>query len=369
MTIPFVPNGVPAPAGTFPMPPGPATFNAQVPQQPVQVIQDQGWRGYPASQLPTAQPVQAPTPQSAAQPPQPQVQGYPQQYQQQPAQYQVGMPVQTQHAQPGTQPGQQFQPAVQPAQAPAGIDPNTILQGPSFPPELQGVTLGQAIQLYGGMRNLVLSLQQRQTQSVAAPQAQPQSTTPAPAPQQQGQPAFDWRNPGPSLAAVIGPMLDQALDRRLAPIAEQSAMQAANATRNAIAQEIGPQRFAQIEAPVMEYLRGASAQDLANPELWRVAVRTALGDQVLRGQQPQAPQGRPAQIPGSQPFVPGTPNPAPPLQSFFTESPQAGGQPVQGVTLTPTQMWFADQMGVPYATYAAYAQGVPPVLPPNGGRV
>ena len=365
MTMPFVsPNGAPAPGGgTFPMPPGQATFNAPVPAQPTQVIQDRGWQGYPVSQLP-------PLPQPQPQAPQPQPQPvFPAPAQSQPTgQWQPGMPVQTQHPQPSTQPGQQYQ---QPGQPPAtpGVDPNFILQGPAFPPELQGVTLGQAIQMYGSMRGLVMDLQRRQQAATPAPASTPAPQPTAPqAPAPGTQPAqFDWRNPGPSLAAVIGPMLEQALDKRLAPVTEQAALQSAAMARNAIAQEVGPQRFAQIEGAVMQYLTGATAADLANPELWRVAVRTALGDQVLRGGNPTA-NGRPPQIPGATPFQPGTPNPAPPLHSFFTEQPQAGGQPVQGVTLTPQQMWYADQMGVSYGDYAAYAQGIPPVLPQNGGR-
>lgn len=366
MTIPFVsPNGAPAPGGgTFPMPPGQATYNAPVPAQPVQIIQDRGWQGYPASQIPPL-----PAPPAQPQPGQPAAQQFPtpqgQYPQNTPAtpQWQPGMPVPTQHPQPSTQPGQQYQ---QPGQQMPGVDLNFVLQGPAFPPELQGVTLGQAIQMYGSMRQLTFEMQRRQQQ---APAPTPQPATPqAPAPGTQQQPAqFDWRNPGPSLAAVIGPMLEQALDKRLAPVAEQAAIQSATMARNAIAQEVGAQRFAQIEGAVMQYLNGATAADLANPELWRVAVRTALGDQVLRGGNPAA-GGRPPQIPGATPFQPGTPNPAPPLQSFFTEQPQAGGQAVQGVTLTPQQMWFADQMGVSYGDYAAYAQGIPPVLPQNGGR-
>lgn len=366
MTMPFnpSPNGAPAPGqASFPMPPGQATFQAPAPAMPAQVVREQGWQGYPASALP---PMPQPQQSQPQQPAPQQFQQAPQQQapQQPPAQYQPGMQVPTQFTQPSVQPGQQ------PQQVPQGIDPNTILRGPSFPAELQGVTLGQAIQMYGGMRELILGLQQRQAQ-VAAQAPAPQQ--PAPQAQQPGQqqaPAFDWRNPGPSLAAIIGPMLDERLNQALAPITQQATLQGAAQARNAVAQEIGVQRFAQLEPHVMRYLQGAGPQDLANPELWRVAVRTAAGELALAGQQPGAQGRAPAagQYGGAVPFQPGMQNPAPPLQSFFTESPQTGGQAVQGVTLTPQQMWFADQMGVSYADYAAYSQGVPSVLPGQGGR-
>lgn len=375
MTMPFnpSPNGAPAPGqASFPMPPGQATFQAPTPALPATVVREQGWSGYPASAIPPmpqpAQPQTAAQPQSPFQQPQqpaPQFQQAPQQ----PAQYQPGMQVPTQYVQPQVQPGQQFQPAQPQAQVPQGIDPNTILRGPSFPAELQGVTLGQAIQMYGGMRELILGLQQRQAQVAAQAPAPQQQASQTQQPGQQQPPPFDWRNPGPSLAAIIGPMLDERLGQALAPITQQAALQGAAQARNAVAQEIGVQRFAQLEPHVMRYLQGAGPQDLANPELWRVAVRTAAGELALSGQQPM--QGRaPAagQYGGAVPFQPGMQNPAPPLQSFFTESPQTGGQAVQGVTLTPQQMWFADQMGVSYADYAAYSQGVPSVLPGQGGR-
>jgi hypothetical protein len=284
---------------------------------------------------------------------------------------QAGQQVPTQHPQPQTQPGQSYVPQTQqqPHAATNGIDPNTVLQGPAFPPELQGVTLGQAITMYGGMRNLVLGLQARQAQQVATPQQQPQQHPQQPSPlagqQGQGQSAFDWRNPAPGIAAIVG----QVLDERLAPMQQQSAIQAAGTVRATVAQEIGVQRFAQLEPAVMRYLAGASPQDLANPDLWRVAIRAAAGEAYLNGQQGQ-PQRQPAgqAYGGAVPFQPGMQNPAPPLQSFFTEAPQAG-QPVQGVTLTPAQMWIADQMGISQADYAAYASGVPQRVPQNGGRV
>lgn len=375
MSMPFNPvaNGAPAPGQqSFPLPPGQGTFQAPVPAQPAQVIREAPWQGYPASAVPPmpaqqsqSAPLQQPPGQAQGQPP-----GQPmQQYYQPPAQqgqWQPGMPVPTQHAQPQVQPGQVYTPSVAPqqAQTPPGVDPNTVLQGSSFPPELQGVTLGQAIQMYGGMRNLVLGLQQRAA-------AQPQAQVPAPGPAQQpvtgAPPAFDWRNPMPAFASLVGQMLDE----RLAPVTQQAALNGATNARGMVAQELGAQRFAQLEPVLMQYLQGATPQDLANPELWRVAARTALGDMALRGQTLPQAQQQPAPMPqygGAVPFRPGMQNPAPPLQSFFTEAPQTGGQAVQGVTLSSQQMWFADQMGVGYADYAAYLQGVPAVLSPGGRR-
>lgn len=390
------PNGVPAPGqGSFPMPPGQATFQAPMPAQPAAVVQERQWQGYPVSQLPPM-PAPGPTQQPFTGQPQPQYQqsapqqqapvGWPQSYQQpqaspqppQQGQWQPGMLVPTQHAQPQTQPGQQFQqsaPQQQAPQGPPGVDVNTVLQGPQFPQELQGVTLGQAITMYGGMRNLILSLQQRQQQQVMAPGPQQQQASHAPqlpapqAGQQQAPAPFDWRNPGPGIAAVVAPLIAQALDERLAPVTQQAHLQGAANARGTVAQEIGAQRFAQLEPHVIRLLQGAAPSDLANPELWRVAVRTAAGELALNGQLgAQAPQTLSQQYGGAVQFRPGMQNPAPPLQSFFSEAPQTGGQAVQGVSLNPQQMWFADQMGISYADYAAYAGGIPSQLPANGGR-
>lgn len=384
------PNGVPAPGqSSFPMPPGQATFQAPLPAQPAAVVQERPWQGYPVSQLPPMPAPQQPPVQHAPQnqqfAPAPQQQpgqqapvSWPQSYQQpQPApQWQPGMPVPTQYVQPQTQPGQQFQqPAPQQqVQAPPGVDVNTVLNGPQFPQELQGVTLGQAITMYGGMRNLILSLQQRQQQQVMAPAQQTphalQNPIQGPGTQQQAPAPFDWRNPGPGIAAVVAPLIAQALDERLAPVTQQAQLQGAVNARSAVAQEIGAQRFAQLEPHAMRLLQGATPADLANPELWRVAIRTAAGELALNGQlaAQQAPQTLGQQYGGAVPFRPGMQNPAPPLQSFFTEASQTGAQTVQGVTLTPQQMWIADQMNVPYADYAAYTTGIPSQLPANGGR-
>lgn len=374
MTAPY---GAPAPNGQAgygpppPMPPGQATYNAPMPAPgaAATVIQERGWSGFPAAAIP-------PMPQDPRLNPNP-PQGQPPQYPNQqpvygapapaPAQWQPGMPVPTQHPQPQTQPGQGYGPPAGPPQG--GIDPNTVLSGPQFPAELQGLTLQQAIGMYGNMRNLAIALQQRAGQAApAAPQAQPpQGQAPAAA----APPAFDWRNPGAAFEQIV----ERALERRLAPMEQDSMINRAGQARNIVAQEIGAQRFAQIEAAVLQYLGGADPRALGDPELWRVAARTAIGDQMLRGNGQAPPQGG---IPnnnnpdprygGAVPFRPGMQNPAPQLNSFFTETPQAGAQSVQGVTLTPQQMWFADQMGISHADYAAYSQGVPPVNPQGGRR-
>lgn len=371
------PNGQGAGYGPPPpMPPGQGTFNAPMPGPggAATVIQERGWSGFPAAAIPPM----PPDPRLNPNQPQGQApQGAPPQYNwptppQAPAQWQPGMAVPTQHAQPGTQPGQQYQPPFsQPGQPPQGpsIDPNTILQGPGIPSELQGLTLQQAIGMYGNMRNLAIALQQRgqaQAPPAAPPQGQPPQGQP---PAGNAPPAFDWRNPGAAFEQIV----ERALDRRLAPMEQDSMIQRAGQARNVVAQEVGPQRFAQLEAAVLQYLGGADPRALGDPELWRVAVRTAIGDATLRGAQngnggiPNNNNPDP-RYGGAVPFRPGMQNPAPQLNSFFTEQPQAGGQAVQGVTLRPDQMWYADQMGISYADYAAYSQGVPPVNPAQGGR-
>lgn len=276
----------------------------------------------------------------------------PQQVRQQQPMAQPGQPMTVQQMQQqGMVPQQQWAPPAQPQ-----LGAGTRLEGPGIPQELQGKTFGEAMQIYNGMRNVVL-------QQTAAPQGQPQVTQGQPQqpqgiqqPQnQQGQPAaWDWRAPEAGIARVVNEQL-QPVIQAMQPIIQQSQQSAVQAARNQVAQEIGPAVFAQLEPHIIQRLQGATPQGLQTAALWRTAAESVIGGLALQQgrQQPQAQQPQTAQpqmaAAGWQP----TPN----LNGFFTEQPNVGVAPGSSQTLTPQQAWAAQAMGMDPATYMAWGAG------------
>lgn len=280
-----------------------------------------------------------------------------QQQQQQPQQQFQQQPVQ-QQAFP--QPMQQ--------QVQQAVDPNTRLSGPGIPVELQGRTLAEAVHLYSGLRNTHLWAMQQAGQQAQQPvqQQSPQGGRGPVQDQQQGQqqqaPAFDWRNPQASIASSVREAIQQTIVPMLQPIAANNAMGQIQAARQQASNEIGAQTWAQIEAEVMNDLGGADAAALQNPRMWTTAAHAVLGRrfaQAQRGvQQPVIPQNfnQPGAYPTQQ--IGRMQNPAPNLNSFFTEQSQQGQQGPQGVQLTPVQRQAAQMMGIPFEQYAAMAAGI-----------
>lgn len=348
-----------------------------MPQMPQQQGQMQQAPALP--QMPWTPPGPQGAPLDGAPPPQfqqqPQRQPQPQQFQQAPMQQPQyapqtvpgpWSPAMPQQPQPGQYPSQpQFYQA--PPQQPQ-LDPNARLSGPSVPPELQGKTVSEALGIYSGMRQVTLQSIQNRPQ----PQMQPQQQ-PNPFPQQQGLPGlpgqqpqqggWDWRNPQAEIARVVQEQLAP-VQQMLQPIVMRSQLDSVKAARDSIAQQIGPQ-FASIEPQVIERLRGADPQQLSNPEMWRVATQSVVGEMALRGQLPQGPvqqQQQPQFNQWLQPAQRPQPGqqPLPNLNGFFTEQPQSGmpmgSQPGQ---LTQNQLWAAQAMGMNPQDYSAWSAGVP----------
>lgn len=343
-------------------------------------------------------PGQAPQQQQQWQPLQPQTQlGMPSQvapptFQQPPIQdgypsSQIPQPPQQQpqYQQVPQQQVPQFQPPAPQFQAPpAGVDLNQRVGGPNVPAELQGRTVGELISIHNGLRQAHLASLQ---------QPQPQQFQPVPpiqqVPQQQaGVPTvqpnqFDWRNPRESIANVVSEVLQRDLMPALAPTLQATNMQQVNTARNQVAQEIGPQLYAQLEPHILRNLQGIDPRALLNAETWRVAARATYGDLMLsqgrNGQQPQQQQfGFPVQQGQPNPQQPGvyyqpqTANgqPMPNLNGFFTEQPNQGGPTgQQGVRLTPFEDYTRRAMGLDEATYIAWKGGVPTTMnqPAQGG--
>lgn len=248
-------------------------------------------------------------------------------------------------------------------QVPAGIDINTRLGGPNIPPALQGRTLGEAVAIFNGMQQSHMQMMAAQQQQQAPVQQQGPVAQP-PAPQQNGaqmQNGWDWRDPAGSTQRVIAPMLDsltQKIETALAPVTQQSSLNAIQAAMQQASAEIGPQ-FTQYGAQILQRLQGADPRSLSNPQVWRVAAESVIGAAALAASRQQqqpvqyaqngAPGLYPAQVvqPGQQPL--------PNLNSFYTEQPYQGGPGAQGaVQLTPQQQWAAQAMGMSQADYAAW---------------
>lgn len=261
--------------------------------------------------------------------------------------------------QPPQQQPQQFQQPVpqQPAPqqvGPAPIDPGARLYGPSVPPNLQGRTFAEAMQIYNGMQNVVLQQLHGQAPQQQAPAPQQQAPVPA-APGAPAPAGWDWRNPEASVQRAVGPAIQDAIAPVLAaisPIVQQSNIAAVSRARDAAAAQIGP-AFAQIEQHVIQRLAGADPRALMNPEAWRIAATSVLGEFSLRNQSPlpQQPLQQLPQAPGHyQPQA----QPMPNLNTFYTEQPNVGA-PQQGIVqLTPQQDWAARQMGMSAADYLAW---------------
>lgn len=344
--VPGAPQGMPAAQPTYQVAPSqPAPLPAWTPPNP-NPMPPQGWPGQGGVPF---QPQSMPVPQPQVLP------GQQPQYQQQFQQ-------------------QQPQPQIQPQ---AGADLNQRLAGPGIPVELQGRSLGELIQIHNGLRQIHL-------QSLSQPQNQPtyQQQTPAPAqPQvqpstgpQSGTPAWDWRNPEPHIQrateAVVSRLFEERLMPALAPMMQNNAVQTITNARNSAAQHIGPQRFAQLEPLIHQSLQGIDPRALMNPQTWVVAAERAAGvlalNPQMNGQVRQAPQnGGPGVYPVQQ-VAPGA-NPLPNLNTFFSEQPTQGGPGVQQTQLSDAQRYYADQMGIPYAVYAAWSGGSNQQQPAAGG--
>lgn len=272
--------------------------------------------------------------------------------QQQPGQQQYTPQQQQQIAQYGFQPQQQ--------QAPQGLDLNTRLTGPNIPQELQGRTVGEAIAIHNGLRQIHLQSMAGQPQAQQQTQFQPQNQQ-GNQQQQAGtqQPAWDWRNPQEAIGRVVDERLNGAMNRiegMLAPVVQRTAIDGIKQARDTVAGEFGPQLFAQLEPAILQRLQGVDPRTLANPDSWRLAADSLLGAATRRGAfqpQPTVPGGfQPQQVGFQQ-------QPMPNLNSFFSEQPNQGGPGAQGVQLTQNEIQAAYLMGQTPEAYAAWKGGVP----------
>lgn len=285
---------------------------------------------------------------------------------------------QPQYQQPQYQPPPQ-QPQAPLYQPPQGMDRNTRLSGPGIPQELQGRTVGEALQYYGIMREDFVRRNQPQYQQPQAPQfgqqpQQQQQQQPQYQQQpQQGQPSAQPRGPQGQpdpmrqmVAEVMRETMPGMLEPLVQPMRQSQVEKAYTDTRAKFAQDqMVP--FDRVAGEVMQSLQGADPATLANPAAWEAAYYHAKGLALSRpqGQQqqhqlpggpqyqpyPQAPSFQQVQ-PQAQPsaaFVEG-PTPPAPMNGAF------GGY---GGSADPRDEIFAKRFGVPVEVYRTWkpAQG------------
>lgn len=277
---------------------------------------------------------------------------------------------QPQYQQPQYQPPPQ-QPQAPLYQPPQGADRNTRLSGPGIPQELQGRTVGEAMQYYGIMREDFVRRNQPQYQQPQAPQQQPQfgqqyqqGQPPYQQPPQNGQPSAQPRGPQGQpdpmrqmVADVMRETMPAMLEPLVRPVQQDQVERAYSSVRQKFAQDqMVP--FDRVAGDIMQSLQGADPATLANPAAWEAAYYHAKGLALSRpqGQPQQQPAGGPQyqpypqstfqQVqPQTQPsaaFVEGPTPPAPSLNGAF-----GGGT-------DPRDEIFAKRFGVPVEVYRTW---------------
>lgn len=266
-------------------------------------------------------------------------------------------------------------------QVPQGVGAQTRLDGPDVPLHYRGRSVGEVVQMLEGMRQFHFQNQQQQQQVQQRPAPQPgqaQQVNGQPQDPAAQQPGWDWKKPDESIARVVDQRVKQHTDElfnrlqpMLAPVAANTMMQEAQSARQSAANQIGHQRYAQLEPAIMDFLRGADPQSLTNPATWTAAARYVVGDLAMRGV--QVPNGQPqsnGHQPGAFPVqqVGQIHNPSPNLNTFFSEQPNQGAVGPQGLQLDQAQLSMAQAMGIAPSDFAAWAGGLAYSNARNGAR-
>lgn len=330
----------------------PVTINRQM---------QQGYAGAPPAQSPNIQPQPQPQPQYV---PVHTVQGAPQHQYAPQAPPQAQQPSSQQPVPQGPMTNQQM---AQPQQQGAfqAADPNMILRGPEWPPELQGKTLREAQEIYNEIRQYAL---QRYQQEQGRPQGQPQAPNgqqpPQGAPQGQQpqgqQPRGDFKSlVQAAVAEALQPVMQQ-----LQPVIQQGTTQQIESALNTVRGEFSD--FRQLEASIRSELRNAPPELLANPDTYRNLYYLKVGQMARSGQRGQQPVFAPPTGQQPQYIGYGQPPQSPPVGSFFTEAPSAppANQPA---AYNPTVVAMAAKFGIPVEQYLAWS---PPSISggTNNGR-
>lgn len=272
---------------------------------------------------------------------------------------------------------QQQQPNGPMVQQPSGVGINARLDGQDVPLQYRGRPVGEVLQMLEGMRQFHFQQQQNQPQRTQPGQGQQQNAGQPQQGAEQQQPGWDWKKPDESIARVVdqrvGAQIEGLFNRlqpMLAPVAASNLMNEAQNARQSAANQIGRERYAQLEPAIMDFLKGADPTSLTNPATWTAAARYVIGDLAMRGVQVPMGQTQNGHQPGAFPVqqVGQIQNPSPNLNSFFSEQPNQGGVGPQGLQLSGEQMAMAQAMNIAPADFAAWAQGLAFSNARNGGQ-
>ena len=286
----------------------------------------------------------------------------------------MGAPTQVPLAPPPGYPAA-FAPPTQPAypQPQAPIQPgkfqltgDEILDGEGVPQELRGRKASEVFRIYGTLADDFIA-RKRTAKPAAQPQAQPQ-----PQPTQRQGSLFQDDDPDERIAQIVRQVVGEAVQ----PFQQQTLEQGRRTAYDQARQQIPD--FQDLEADILEAVKGSSDEALANPEYWQHAADLARGRryrQQMQNPQPsqqQAQFGNPLEQQGQPYPQPVMPQQQPPQQQapyvtqppqrpattrFFTEAPTAPS-PYAGThsaALTPAQARVAEMAGVSPEQYAAMA--------------
>lgn len=273
-------------------------------------------------------------------------------------------PQQPQVQQPQAPQPQVQQPAApQAPQQPQTLDPNVRIQaGQGFPPELVGRTLGEAMNIYGVMRQQFISTQQPGAQ----PQTQPGQPQQQPVQPRPGMPPANALPTLDNISQVVRAEVKQALGAAVNELQFPSAV--ARAAEPIDSMPFG--KSPEVHNLMRQSMQGLAPEAFTNPNIWVSAYRMAVGQLAESGRlgQLQAQVQQP-----QQPSVPGGPTMSQlngqqwqPAGSFFTESPNGGQQFQNTQQISADERVVAARFKMTDQQYMDWKSGRPATTLPGG---
>lgn len=280
------------------------------------------------------------------------------------------MPLPPQGYYPPAPPQQQppMQVPTPPTQGTGSVSGDMILDGPGIPPELRGRKMSDVIRVYNALADDFVT---RKRQNNGQP---PQQQSPTQQPPQQQRPPQQslWQSDDPD--ARIAEIVRSVVSEAVQPFQQQTLAQNTQ-TAMERARQVIPD-FVELEADILETVKGSSQEALANIDYWINAADLARGRRFRAQSQQQPPVSQPQfsgqhplssvpaptqypqpQQPQPQPSFPQPQPQRPATHSFFTEAPTAPSPyaSTHAAALTPAQQEVARMAGVSHEQYAAMA--------------
>jgi len=231
---------------------------------------------------------------------------------------------------------------------------NEILDGAGVPPELRGRRVSEVFTVYGKLADAYVDSQRRNTQPPPPPPVAPQNNE-----------SIYENDEDERLAKIV----QRVVSEQVAPFRESTYV-AARETAQERARKQVPD-FNALEADIIETVRGASAEAMADVNFWINAADLARGRRYRVAELNPAPQPAAEQpnfmsnvSPFTQPTPPAPPAPVAPQPyvtsprpnpaQFFSESSSAPNLPGAGnaQSLTPMELQIARMAGMTPEQYA-----------------